>query len=45
MRDLDDRRPEALAALKALFPHTGKAYIVGITGNPGRRQVDASSTR
>jgi LAO/AO transport system kinase len=35
MRDLDDRRPDALTALKALFPHTGKAYLVGITGNPG----------
>jgi len=35
MRDIDDRRPDALAALKALFPHTGKAYVVGITGNPG----------
>ncbi|HSD87994.1 MAG TPA: methylmalonyl Co-A mutase-associated GTPase MeaB [Kofleriaceae bacterium] len=35
MRDLDDRRPDALATLKALFPHTGKAYMVGITGNPG----------
>jgi LAO/AO transport system kinase len=35
MRDLDDRRADALAALKALFPHTGKAYIVGVTGNPG----------
>ncbi len=35
MRDLDDRQPGALAALKQLFPHTGKAYIVGITGNPG----------
>jgi LAO/AO transport system kinase len=35
MRDLDDRRPGALTTLKALFPHTGKAYIVGITGNPG----------
>lgn len=35
MRDVDDRRPEALAVLKGLFPHTGKAYIVGITGNPG----------
>jgi LAO/AO transport system kinase len=35
MRDLDDRRPDALAALKQLFPHTGKAYVVGITGNPG----------
>lgn len=35
MRDLDDRRPDAMNALKALFPHTGKAYVVGITGNPG----------
>jgi LAO/AO transport system kinase len=35
MRDVDDRKPAALAALKALFPHTGKAYVVGITGNPG----------
>jgi LAO/AO transport system kinase len=35
MRDLDDRRPDAIEVLKALFPHTGKAYIVGITGNPG----------
>lgn len=35
MRELDDRRPEALATLKALFPHTGKGYLVGITGNPG----------
>jgi LAO/AO transport system kinase len=35
MRDLDDRRGGALAALKALFPHTGRAYVVGVTGNPG----------
>jgi len=35
MRDLDDRRPDAIAMLKALYPHTGKAYLVGITGNPG----------
>ena len=35
MRDLDDRRPEAIEALKLAFPHTGKAYITGITGNPG----------
>ena len=35
IRDLDDRRPAALAAVKALFPHTGKAYVVGVTGNPG----------
>jgi len=35
IRDLDDRRPAALAAVKALFPHTGRAYVVGVTGNPG----------
>ncbi len=35
MRDLDDRAPGAIDALKQLFPHTGKAYLVGITGNPG----------
>jgi LAO/AO transport system kinase len=35
MRDLDDRRPGAVTALKQLFPHTGGAYIVGVTGNPG----------
>ena len=47
MRDLDDRRPGSLAALKALYPHTGKAYIVGITGNPGAGKstvVDAMIT-
>jgi len=35
MRDLDDRMPEAIEDLKQLYKHTGKAYIVGITGNPG----------
>lgn len=27
--------PEALPLLKALFPHTGKAHVIGITGPPG----------
>ncbi|MBS3920357.1 MAG: methylmalonyl Co-A mutase-associated GTPase MeaB [Deltaproteobacteria bacterium] len=35
MRDIDDRIPSAMDALKELYPHTGKAYIVGITGPPG----------
>lgn len=35
MRDVDDRRPAALDALKALHPHTGRAYVLGVTGNPG----------
>ena len=35
MREVDDRSPRARAALKALHPHTGRGYIVGVTGNPG----------
>lgn len=35
MRDLDDRMPGAIDDLKALYPHTGKGYIIGVTGNPG----------
>ncbi len=35
MRDIDDRIPSALGSLKELYPHTGKAYIIGITGPPG----------
>jgi LAO/AO transport system kinase len=35
MRDLDDRLPQAEASLRALFPHTGRAYVIGITGSPG----------
>lgn len=35
MRDLDDAAPSAIAAFKALCPYSGKARIVGITGNPG----------
>ncbi|WP_428263850.1 methylmalonyl Co-A mutase-associated GTPase MeaB [Haliangium sp.] len=35
MRDLDDRMPGAIDDLKALYPHTGRGYIIGITGNPG----------
>jgi len=35
MRLVDDRRAGALDLLKAIFPHTGRASIVGITGNPG----------
>lgn len=35
MRDIDDSRPDAVQELKRLYPHTGKAYIIGITGPPG----------
>lgn len=35
IRDLDDRLPLARAVLRQLWPHTGRAFILGITGNPG----------
>jgi LAO/AO transport system kinase len=35
MRDIDDRMPSALDSLKELYPKTGRAYIIGITGPPG----------
>jgi LAO/AO transport system kinase len=35
MRLIDDAQPEAEAALRELWPKTGRAQIVGITGNPG----------
>ena len=35
MRLVDDRAPSAMALLKDVFPHTGNAFVMGITGNPG----------
>lgn len=35
LRMIDDRAPGHVDILRALFPHTGKAHVVGITGNPG----------
>ncbi|HEV8312665.1 MAG TPA: methylmalonyl Co-A mutase-associated GTPase MeaB, partial [Burkholderiaceae bacterium] len=35
MRDLDDRIPGAEAELRQLYPKTGRAFVLGITGNPG----------
>jgi len=35
MRDIDDRMPNAMEELKKIYPNTGNAYIVGITGPPG----------
>lgn len=35
MRDLDDQMPHAILGMKELYRHTGKAYVIGITGNPG----------
>jgi LAO/AO transport system kinase len=35
MRDIDDGRPQAIEELKKLYPCTGTAFIIGITGPPG----------
>lgn len=35
LRDVDDRAPGYLGLLKELFPSTGRAWIIGVTGNPG----------
>ncbi len=35
MRDIDDDIVSAREELKVLFPHTGRAHIVGVTGSPG----------
>jgi LAO/AO transport system kinase len=35
MRDLDDRLPAAIDELRKLYPKTGRAYVIGVTGNPG----------
>ncbi len=35
MRDIDDRMPNATKELKKIYPRTGNAYIIGITGPPG----------
>lgn len=35
MRDIDDDLPDAWHELKKLYPKTGRAYIIGVTGLPG----------
>lgn len=35
MRDIDDGLKSSVEELKLLYPHTGNAFIVGITGPPG----------
>ena len=35
IRDIEDKIPEAKAKIKKLYTHTGKSFIIGITGAPG----------
>lgn len=32
---IENRRPESAALLRELFPHTGRALVIGVTGSPG----------
>lgn len=32
---VEDEAPDAADLLRALFPHTGRAYLIGVTGPPG----------
>ena len=35
IRDLDDQTKLAELVLQQLWPHTGRAFLLGVTGNPG----------
>ena len=35
IREIDDGVPEVRETMKELYSHTGKAYVIGITGAPG----------
>lgn len=35
IRNIDDRAPGVKNVLKELYPYTGRAYVIGITGDPG----------
>ena len=35
LRDIDDELPSARSVLQRLYPHTGKAHVIGFTGAPG----------
>jgi len=35
IRRLEDQIPEAKDTIKKIFPHTGRAHVIGFTGSPG----------
>lgn len=35
LTQIENETPAGLAALAALFPHTGRAHLIGVTGAPG----------
>ncbi len=43
IRNLEDRMPEAKTTIKHIFPLTGKAHVIGITGSPGAGKSTSST--
>jgi LAO/AO transport system kinase len=35
MRGIEDERPDAFVELGMVYPHTGRAHVIGLTGPPG----------
>jgi LAO/AO transport system kinase len=35
IRNLEDHIPAAKAAIRNIYPHTGRAHVIGFTGSPG----------
>ena len=35
MRGIEDERPDAFMELGVIYPHTGRAHVIGLTGPPG----------
>jgi LAO/AO transport system kinase len=35
LRDIDDEIPSSRDILRELYPHTGRAFVIGFTGSPG----------
>jgi LAO/AO transport system kinase len=35
IRNLEDRIPGAKTAIRNIYPHTGRAHVIGFTGSPG----------
>lgn len=35
IRNLEDHIPEAKAVIRNIYPHTGRAHVIGFTGSPG----------
>jgi LAO/AO transport system kinase len=35
LSQIENETPNGMAALRAVFPHTGKAHLIGVTGAPG----------